>query len=120
MDLKLPAPDGLTDIVVAVDPFTRWMDIAPLPTRSSADVTMWFHNQVVCRYGTLIVVQSDQGNEFKGDFKAYLKAWGVQHRLCSIQNPRTNGLVERLDGTIKRGLKRFLSVMPRTYWWEFL
>ena len=76
-DLKPPAPDGSTDIVVAVDPFTRWMEIALLPTRSSADVNTWFHDQVVCRYGTPTAVQSDHGNKFKGDFKAYLKAWGV-------------------------------------------
>ena len=55
-DLKPPAPDGLMDIVVAMDPFTRWMEITLLPTRSSADMTMWFHNQVVCHYGTPTVV----------------------------------------------------------------
>ena len=39
MDLKPPVPDGSTDIVVAMDPFSRWMKIALLPMRSSADVT---------------------------------------------------------------------------------
>ena len=48
MDVKPPALDGLTDIIIAVDPFTRWMEIAPFPTRSAADVTMWFHKQVAC------------------------------------------------------------------------
>ena len=38
-DLKPPSPDGSTDTVVAVDPFTRWMEIAPLPMRPSADMT---------------------------------------------------------------------------------
>ena len=60
-----------------MDPFTRWMEIAPLPMRSSADMTTWFYNQVVCQYGTPMAVQSDHGNEFKGDFKVYLKVWGV-------------------------------------------
>ena len=115
MDLKPPVPDASVDIVVAVDPFTRWMEIAFLPMRSYAYMTTWFHNQVVCWYGTPTAVQLDHGNKFKGDFKAYLKAWGVQHHLCSVQNPRANGLVERLNGTIKRGLKRFLSEIPHTY-----
>ena len=38
-DLKPPVPNRLMDIIVAVDPFTRWMEIATLPTRSSADLT---------------------------------------------------------------------------------
>ena len=52
MDLKPPTPDGLVDTVVAKDPFTRWMEIAALPMRSTADVTMGFYNQVVCWYMT--------------------------------------------------------------------
>ena len=82
--LKPPVRDGLTDIVVAEDPFTRWMEITPLPTRSSADVTTWFHDQEVCQYGTLMVVQSDHGIEFNGDFEVYLRAWGLQYCLFSI------------------------------------
>ena len=77
MDLQPPEPNGSMDIVVAVNPFTGWMEIAPLLKRSTADVIIWFHEQVVCWYGTLRAVQSDHGNEFKGGFDAYLKVWGV-------------------------------------------
>ena len=83
MDLKPPAPDGSMDIMVATDPFTRWMEIATLPMRSSADVTMWIHDQVVYQYGTPMAVQSDHGNEFKGDFEAYLRVWGF-NTACEV------------------------------------
>ena len=56
MDLKPPKPDESTVIVLAVDPFTKVMEITPLLTRPSTDVTMWFHDQVVCQYRILMAV----------------------------------------------------------------
>ena len=46
MDLISLAQDGLDDIVVAVNPFTRQIEIALLPLRSAASITMWFQDQV--------------------------------------------------------------------------
>ena len=39
MDLKLPAVDGLTDIVVVDDLFPRWIEITALPMRSTDNIT---------------------------------------------------------------------------------
>ena len=118
--LQPAAPDGSTEVIVGIDPFTRWLEMAALPDKSAARVVTWFHEQIVCRYGTPTAVRTDNGTEFLGDFDAYLRSWGIQHQLCSVRNPRANGLVERLNGTIKRGLRRFLTAMPHSYCWEYL
>ena len=72
-DLKPPELDGLTDIVVSVGLFARWMEMAALPMRSAIDMTMYFHNSVFYWYGTLMAVPSDYGNQFKREFSEY---WG--------------------------------------------
>lgn len=89
------APDGSQDVVVAVDPFTRWVEVGRVPNLDSHQTALWFHEQIVCRYGVPVVVRSDRGTEYRGEFDAYLRRQGIQHRLISTAHPRANGLVER-------------------------
>ena len=51
MDIKTPVLDGSIDIVVAVDPFTRWIKIVSMPIKSTIDVVIRFHDQVFYQYG---------------------------------------------------------------------
>ena len=91
MRISPPAPDGAHDILVAVDTFTRWVEIGTVQQLDSTHVTRWFHANIVCRYGLPGLVRTDGGAEYKGDFKAYLCDAGVRHRVMSAQNPRANG-----------------------------
>ena len=61
-----PAPDGATDVILAVDPFSKWVEIGTVPTLNSHEVAEWFHREVVCRYGVPARVRTDQGREYRG------------------------------------------------------
>lgn len=65
-------------LIVAVCPFSKWVEAGPLPDKQSSTVTTWFHSHVVCRYGAPACVRTDRGGEFKGDFAAYLERLGVR------------------------------------------
>ena len=78
-----PAPDGACNILVAVDTFTKWVEIGTVQWLDSTHVTRWFHANTVCRYGLPDLVCTDGRAENKGDFKAYLHAAGVRHRVIS-------------------------------------
>ena len=86
-----PAPDGATDVVLAVDPFSKWVEMGTVPTLNSHEVAEWFHREVVCRYGVPARVRTDQGMEYRGQFSAYLRANGIVHSLIATNNPRANG-----------------------------
>ena len=49
--LQPPGKHGETTLVVAVCPFSKWVEAAPLEDKSSHSVATWFHSQVVCRFG---------------------------------------------------------------------
>ena len=70
--LTPPAPDGGTCIFVAIDPFTRWVEIGRSAALTSFRTAKWFHEQVVCRYGTPYGLHTDKGTEYWGDFDKYL------------------------------------------------
>jgi hypothetical protein len=85
------APDGSADVIIAVDPFSKWVEVGKLPVLDSAHTSAWLHAEVVCRYGLPSAIRSDQGREFLGAFSRYLKLHGVLHLPIITKNPRANG-----------------------------
>jgi hypothetical protein len=90
-NLVPPAPDGSTDIILAVDPFSKWVEAAPLKTLDSHHTATFFDQQILCRYGCPSIVRSDQGVEYQGEFHSLLTSLGVRHRSISTLHPRANG-----------------------------
>lgn len=37
------APDGSADVIIAVDPFSKWVEIGRLPVLNSHHTAEWFH-----------------------------------------------------------------------------
>lgn len=118
--LSPPAPDGSTDVILAVDPFTKWVEVGPLPNLDSHHTAEWFHREISCRYGLPAAVRSDQGREFLGRFQKYLTQNGITHLPIITRNPRANGQAERFVREVKKGLRLFAASCPDGHWWEFL
>lgn len=95
--LEPPTPEGATAVIVAVDPFTKFVEAGAVPNLRAGTITAWFHDQVVCRYGVPRWVRCDRGTEFRGDFEAYCCTSGISIRRTSADNPRANGQVERYN-----------------------
>jgi hypothetical protein len=77
-NLTPPGPHGEIHAVVAVDPFTKWVELGAISDKSSTTITTWFHREITCRFGSPTMVRVDQGREFMGAFKDYLQGLGVK------------------------------------------
>jgi hypothetical protein len=77
-NLTPAGPNGEVHAIVAVDPFTKWVELGAISDKSSATVTSWFHREITCRFGTPAIVRVDQGTEFMGAFKDYLDGLGIK------------------------------------------
>ena len=53
-------------------------------------------------FGPPVIVQSDNGREFKGAFKELLLRYGIRIINGRPRTPRTQGLVEQANGTVKQ------------------
>ena len=64
------------------------------------------------------MLRVDRGPESKGELVLYCHRMGI--KLCAIttQNPRANGMVERLVATFKAGVCKCMSAAPEGEWWE--
>jgi hypothetical protein len=67
IDIKEPLPitsNGNRYIIVAMDYFTKWSEAIAIPNIKAETVTKFIYEQIICRYGVLQEILSDQGTSF--------------------------------------------------------
>src|SRR6266511_1669601 len=99
--------DGYRYIVVAMDYFSRWPEARPLTHANAWQVVKFIYEEIICRFGTPRVLQSDRGTHFVNEVIQELtdKFW-IQHSLSSSYHPQSNGLVEYFNRTLCEGLAK--------------
>jgi hypothetical protein len=118
--LSPPGTSGETICIVAVCPFSKFVLADPLPDKSSATTSRWFHSRVVCFFGVPYAVRVDQGTEFRGRFSQYCEGMGIHIMAVYTAHPQANGLVERYNGVVKAGLRKMATIHPTIPWTELL
>ena len=63
LDLSVTSAKGNRYVLVMVDCFSKWTEACPLPDKTALSVVDAFFQHVVCRFGMLGVIHSDQGRE---------------------------------------------------------
>nr|GEU63103.1 reverse transcriptase domain-containing protein [Tanacetum cinerariifolium] len=100
-----PSSKGNKYILVAVDYFSKWVEVKALST-NDARVVVKFLKSLFSRFGTPRAIISDRGTHFCNDqFARIMTKYGVTHYLAIAYHPRTSGQVE----VSNRGLKRILE-----------
>ena len=110
--LSPAAPNGGTAVVIAADIFTKWPEYCILAHLDSYHVAAFIHEYIVCRYGVPTRLREDRGSEFKGEVIRYCKSMGIALTTIATQNPRANGMAERMVATIKSGIRRCMTACP--------
>ena len=65
---SIETKQGNKYVLVCIEHFTKWVELIPLPSKSSAYVATSFLENIISRYGVPAVVLTDQGTEFQGEF----------------------------------------------------
>ena len=100
------APGGFEYIYVAIDKFTKWIEMKPV-TSASADRVLDFLDELVHRYGFPHRIITDLGSNFNNHgFWEYCENSGIDVRYVSVAHPRANGQVERANGMVLDLLKK--------------
>jgi hypothetical protein len=102
------APGGFNRVLVAIDKFTKWIEVKPV-TCSKADRVLDFLDELVHRYGLPHRMIIDLGSNFNNhQFWEYYENSGIDVRYVSVAHPRANGQVERANGMVLDALKKRL------------
>jgi transposase InsO family protein len=103
------APGGYTHLLVAIDKFSKWIEVRPLNSIRSEQAVAFFTN-IIHRFGVPNSIITDNGTQFTGrKFLDFCKDHHIQVDWAAVAHPMTNGQVEHANGMILQGLK------PRIY-----
>ncbi|KAJ3698911.1 hypothetical protein LUZ61_002616 [Rhynchospora tenuis] len=123
MDILGPFPQAkgnLKFIVVAVEYFTKWIEVKALSIITSQKVTDFLEHHIVYRYGIPHTIITDNGRQFTGaPFKNYCRGLGIDINFAFVCHPQSNGLAEVSNRTILEGLKKKIEG-TKNAWSEYL
>ena len=103
------APGGYTHLLVAIDKFSKWIEVRPLNNIRSEQAVAFFTN-IIHRFGVPNSIITDNGTQFTGrKFLDFCEDHHIRVDWAAVAHPMTNGQVERANGMILQGLK------PRIY-----
>lgn len=91
----MPKARGYTCIIACRDDLSGVTETRALRSANSKEVAKFFWEQIICRYGAVHHVVTDNGSEFKGAFEALVNKYGIHHIRISPYNSKANGVVER-------------------------
>src|ERR1044072_2606178 len=81
--------DGNHYIIVAIDYFSRWPEARPLRHANATSVAMFIYEEIICRYGSPAVIQSDQGTHFINQVIEQLtERFRIKHNISSVYYPQ--------------------------------
>jgi hypothetical protein len=108
------APGGFNRVLVAIDKFTKWIEVKPV-TCPKADRVLDFLDELVHRYGLPHRIIIDLGSNFNNhQFWEYNENSGIDVRYVSVTHPWANGQVERANGMVLDALKKRLHDAANT------
>jgi ribonuclease HI len=108
------APGGCNRVLVAIDKFTKWIEVKPV-TCPMADRVLDFLDELMHRYGLPHRIITDLGSNFNNhQFWEYYENSGIDIQYVSVAHPRANGQVERANGMVLDALKKRLHDAANT------
>jgi IS30 family transposase len=102
------APGGFNRVLVAIEKFTKWIEVKPV-TCAKADRVLDFFDELVHRYGQPHRIITDLGSNFNNHpFWEYYENSRIDVQYVSVAHPQANGQVEHANGMVLDALKKQL------------
>nr|KYP38620.1 Pol polyprotein [Cajanus cajan] len=97
-------------LLVAVDYFTKWIEVEPLATITAHNVQKFLWKNTITRFGIPHAIVTDNGLQFTDQkLNKFLQDLGVKHRFTSVEHPQSNGQAEAANKVILSKLKKRLG-----------
>lgn len=101
---------GSAYILVMVDQFTKWVELAALPAQNAELTADAFLRHFVVTFGCPLEVHTDQGRNFQSDlFQAFCKVLEITKTRTTPYRPSSNGQVEVFNKVILQMIRSYVS-----------
>jgi hypothetical protein len=108
--------NGFKYIVDVRDDLTGWLEARMLKSKRADIVADFLFQDVICRFGCVPQITSDNGGEFDGSFSILTKQYGIPLVKSTPYHPQGNGMVERGHRTWISSIWRLCG--KKKYYWS--
>jgi len=112
IDLMGPFPQTQrknTQLLVAVDHFSKWVELFALPKATAHAVARKLEQEVFCRWGAPRKLLSDNGKNLKSNImQSVCKTWGIKHKFTTFYHPQAN-ITERINKNIGAIMRSYVA-----------
>ena len=97
-------------LVVGIDYFIKWVETEALATITEKNIRSFIWRCIICRFGILRVLVSDNGKQFDNDsFRDFCSQLGIRNYHSSPAYPQANGQVEVTNRSLLKIIKTWLE-----------
>ena len=105
-------------ILVMVDCFTRWPEIAAIKCEEATDIADAFFDKIIAKHGCPVQILTDRGSSFIGKFMSRLtERMGIVSLKTSPYHPQANGRAERFNKFLCQCLTTYVNAYKND--WDF-
>ena len=119
VDISGPFPtteSGNKYIMVAMDYFSKWPEVVPMPNQEAVTVAEALVENVIARHGVPLELHTDQGRNFESEVWIQLmRVLGIRKTRTTPLHPQSDGMVERHNRTINQYLSIFVDEHQRNW-----
>jgi transposase InsO family protein len=109
------ARGGNKFLIVAIDTFTKWVEVEPIGRITKENIVKFLHG-IVMRFDVPNQLISDNGTQFiSKKFENFCVTYRIKHPQSSVNHPMTNENVERANGIIQEGIKTLIFDRVKAY-----
>ena len=122
----LPPAGGFKLLIQARCSLCHFPEFAILRRETSATVGEFLFRDIICRYGLLLEIVTDNGSAIVKAVEYLVKKYKIKHIRISEYNSRANGLIERSHFDVRQALfkaadgdqSKWYTVAPYVFWSE--
>ncbi|GJW68624.1 reverse transcriptase domain-containing protein [Tanacetum coccineum] len=119
IDIAEPFPEGpgkFKFLIVAIDYFTKWIEVKPVATITGAQIKKFVWDSIVCRFSLPGEIISDNEKQFMDNpFKDWCEKLCIRQCFAFVKHPQTNGLVERENRSLGEVIKARLDERSKNW-----
>lgn len=113
--MDMPESKGYKCIVAARDDLTQAAEGRALRNKKAKTVARFLWTQLICRYGAIAQIVTDNGPELSGAFATLARRYGIHHVQISEYNSKANGVVERGHFIIRESILKACEGHPKRW-----
>jgi transposase InsO family protein len=99
------APEGYTHLLVAMDKFSKWVEVRPI-TNLRAEQAVTSFTDIIYRFGVPNSIITDNGSQFMGrKFLEFCDKFHIRFDWVAVAHPQTNSQAECANSMTLQGLK---------------